>query len=117
MNISKNNIEDKLVNHNIDLNSINAIQLITFIMEEIESLSHLKGDEKKKLVINLLNEFIKDDDNIFIKGNNPTIIISITTLLESQIVFDIIDTIVACASGALKINEKIKSSCFCFSKK
>ena len=47
--MNKNNIELKLVNNNVDLNSINAIQLISFIMEEIELLKHLKGNEKKRI--------------------------------------------------------------------
>jgi hypothetical protein len=115
--MNKDNIELKLINLSIDLNSINSIQLITFIMEEVELLKTLKGADKKVVVINILNEFIKDDNNVFIKANNQNIIIAINKLLESQIVLDIIDTIVACADGAIKINDKIKTSCFCFSKK
>jgi hypothetical protein len=115
--MDKDNIEFKLINLSIDLNSINSIQLITFIMEEVELLKTLKGADKKVVVINILNEFIKDDNNVFIKANNQNIIIAINKLLESQIVLDIIDTIVACADGAIKINDKIKTSCFCFSKK
>jgi uncharacterized protein YjgD (DUF1641 family) len=86
-------------------------------MEEVELLKTLKGADKKVVVINILTEFIKDDNNVFIKANNQNIIIAINKLLESQIVLDIIDTIVACADGAIKINDKIKTSCFCFSKK
>jgi hypothetical protein len=115
--MNKNNIELKLVNNNIDLNSINAIQLISFIMEEIETIKTLKGQQKKDVVISILHEFIMNDDNIFVKGNNPNIIISINNLLDTRIASDIIDTIVACADGAIKINEKIKANCFCFSKK
>jgi len=115
--MDKNKIELKLINHSIDLNSINAIQLITFIMEEIELLSHLKGDDKKALVIKILQEFINNDDNIFIKSNNVNIINSINNLLENKIIFDIIDTIVTCADGALKINNQIKTNCFCLAKK
>jgi hypothetical protein len=115
--MDKDNIELKLINLSIDLNSINSIQLITFIMEEVELLKTLKGADKKVVVINILTEFIKDDNNVFIKANNQNIIIAINKLLESQIVLDIIDTIVACADGAIKINDKIKTSCFCFSKK
>lgn len=117
INMNKNNIELKLVNNNIDLNVINSIQLITFIMEEIELLKHLKGNEKKDLVINILKEFIDNNDNIFIKANNQNIIIAITNLLNTNIALDIIDTIVACADGAIKINNEIKSSCFCLPKK
>lgn len=117
INMNKNNIELKLVNNNIDLNVINSIQLITFIMEEIELLKHLKGNEKKNLVINILKEFIDNNDNIFIKANNQNIIIAITNLLNTNIALDIIDTIVACADGAIKINNEIKSSCFCLPKK
>jgi hypothetical protein len=115
--MDKDNIELKLINLNIDLNSINSIQLITFIMEEVELLKTLKGKDKKKVVINILTEFIKDDNNVFIKANNQNIIIALNNLLDSQIVLDIIDTIVACADGAIKINDKIKTTCFCFSKK
>ena len=117
INMNKNNIEVKLINHNIDLNSINSIQLITFIMEEIELLKHLKGNEKKELVINILKEFIDNNDNVFTKSNNQNIIISITSLINSDIILDIIDTIVACAAGAIKINNEIKSKCFCLTKK
>ena len=117
INMNKNNIELKLVNNNIDLNVINSIQLINFIMEEIELLKHLKGNEKKNLVINILKEFIDNNDNIFIKANNQNIIIAITNLLNTNIALDIIDTIVACADGAIKINNEIKSSCFCLPKK
>ena len=115
--MDKNNIEIKLIKHNIDLNSINSIQLITFIMEEIELLKHLKGNEKKELVINILKEFIDNNDNVFIKANNQNIIIAVSHLLNTNIALDIIDTIVACADGAIKINNEIKASCFCLSKK
>ena len=117
INMDKNNIELKLVNNNIDLNIINSIQLITFIMEEIESLKHLKGNEKKDLVINILKEFIDNNDNVFIKANNQNIIIAISNLLNTNIALDIIDTIVECADGAIKINNKLKSNCFCLTKK
>ena len=117
INMDKNNIELKLVNNNIDLNVINSIQLITFIMEEIELLKHLKGNEKKELVINILKEFIDNNDNIFIKANNENIIIAINSLLNTNIALDIIDTIVECADGAIKINNEIKSNCFCIKKK
>ena len=115
--MDKNNIEIKLIKHNIDLNSINSIQLITFIMEEIELLKHLKGNEKKELVITILTEFSNNNDNVFIKANNQNIIIAISSLLNSNIALDIIDTIVACADGAIKINNEIKSNCFCLAKK
>ena len=115
--MDKNNIEIKLIKHNIDLNSINSIQLITFIMEEIELIKHLKGNEKKELVINILKEFIDNNDNVFIKANNQNIIIAVSHLLNTDIVLDIIDTIVACADGAIKINNEIKARCFCLSKK
>jgi Flp pilus assembly CpaF family ATPase len=117
INMDKNNIELKLINNNTDLNIINSIQLITFIMEEIELLKHLKGNEKKELVINILKEFINNNDNIFIKANNQNIIIAINNLLNTNIALDIIDTIVECADGAIQINNKIKSNCFCLTKK
>lgn len=114
--MNKNNIELKLINNNVDLKSINAIQLISFVMEEIETIKDINGKQKKLLVISILHEFT-NDDNIFSKADNIAITTAINNLLDTQIASDIIDTIVACADGAIKINEKIKASCFCFSKK
>lgn len=109
--MDKNHIENHIISNNIDIASLSSMQLITLIMEQVETIKGLKGNEKKDYVIKLLNEFITTDDNIFVKSNNLNIIINLTHLLDSKIINDIIDTIVLCVDGVVKINNKIKSSC------
>jgi hypothetical protein len=111
--MDKNHIENYIVINNIDISSLSSMQLITIIMEQVETIKELKGNDKKQYVIKLLKGIIDTDDNIFVKSNNLNLIININQLLESNIVTDIIDTIVLCVDGVVKINNKIKSNC-CF---
>jgi|688.fasta_scaffold737035_2 hypothetical protein len=113
--MDKKFIENYIIINNIDISSLSSLQLITIIMEQVETIKGLKGNDKKDYVIKLLLDFIKDDDknNIFVKCNNPTLLININQLLETNIISDIIDTIVLCVDGVVKINTKIKSKCCC----
>lgn len=114
--MDKNYIENHIISNNIDISTLSSIKLITILMEQIETIKGIIGSEKKKNVIQLLNDFINNDDNIFIKSNNLNLIINIKLLLDSKVIDDIIDTIVLCVDGAIQINKKIKSNC-CFPKK
>lgn len=111
--MDKNHIENYIIINNIDITSLSSMQLITIIMEQVETIKDLKGNDKKNFVINLLKEIINNDDNIFIKSNNLNLIVNINQLLDSNIISDIIDTIILCVDGVVKINNKIKSNC-CF---
>ena len=82
-------------------------------MEQVETIKNLDGSAKKDYVIKILKEFINNDENIFTKSNNLNLIININQLLDSNIILDIIDTIVLCVDGVVKINNKIKNNC-CF---
>lgn len=115
---NKHIIETKILNNNnLEIATMSALQLITFIMEEIELINDIKGKDKKSLVISILNDFSKNNDNIFNMANNETILKTITYLLESNVISDIIDSLVSCANGLVKLNNStIKSGC-CFIKK
>lgn len=114
--MDKNYIENHIITNNINISTLSSIKLITILMEQIETIKGITGPEKKKYVIQLLNDFINNDDNIFIKSNNLNLIINIKLLLDSNVIDDVIDTIVLCVDGAIQINNKIKSNC-CFPKK
>jgi len=115
--MDKSYIENHIINNNnIDIKTLSPIKLITILMEHIETIKNINGEEKKKYVIRILNDFINTDDNIFIKANNNNLIINIKLLLDSKVVSDIIDTVVLCVDGAVNINNQIKSSC-CIPKK
>ena len=112
-NNNKHLIETKIINNNFEITTMSALQLITFIMEEIELINNIKGSDKKNLVISILKDFVKNNDNIFNMANNNDILININHLLESKLIGDIIDTLVSCANGLIKLNAPIKNTC-CF---
>lgn len=110
---NKHILETKIINNNFEIATMTVLQLITFIMEEIELINNIKGSDKKKLVISILDDFSKNNDNIFNMASNTEIIKNITYLLESNIISDIIDSLVSCANGLVKLHAPIKKSC-CF---
>ena len=112
-NKSMENLELKIANK-IDMN---VMELITLIMEEVEHDLNLKGGEKKGKVIDIVNEFLTNDNNIFIKNNNLAIINNLVNLNANGMISDVIENIIICSSGAVKINKVIKTNCFCFNKK
>ena len=108
------NLESKIANK-IDMN---VMEFITIIMEEVEfDRSLKKGCEKKEKVIDIINEFLTNDNNIFIKNNNLAIINNLANLNSNNMITDVIENIIKCSSGVVKINNAIKTTCFCFNKK
>ncbi len=111
--MDKNYIENYIIQNNIDISALSSIQLITILMEQVETIKGLKGADKKNYVIRLLNELIGSDDNLFIKTNNLTLILNTSKLLESNMIGDIIDTIISCINGDVNLKSNIKKAC-CF---
>lgn len=110
-NKSMENLELKIANKI----NMNVMEFITLIMEEVEfDRSLKKGCEKKEKVIDIINEFLTNDNNIFIKNNNLAIINNLSNLNSNNLISDIIENIISCSSGAVKINKVLKSNCFCF---
>jgi len=112
-NKSMENLDLKIANK-IDMN---VMELISLIMEEVEHDISLKGGEKKGKVIDIINEFLTNDNNIFIKNNNLSVINNLANLNSNNMISDVIENIIICSSGAVKINKAIKTKCFCFNKK
>jgi len=116
--MNKNNIELSIIEKKIDISSMNTIELINFIILEVENVKQLykKGQEKKQLVLNIVDDFLRDPDNIFSKSNNHQVIFSLLNLNNNKLISDIIDNIIYCANGNLNIKNN-KSKCFsCFHK-
>lgn len=114
--MDKNNIELKIIEKQLDISNIGTIDLINFIILEVENVKELykKGLEKKQLVIDIIEDIIKDADNIFCKANNHEIIYSLLNLKNTKIINDIIDNIVYCANGNLNFKQnKNKFFCMC----
>ena len=107
-------IEKILVINNTDIKNLNSMQLIAFVMEEVEKSKNLKGIDKKNKVIEIMKEFVNNNDNIFIKSENTTIINNLNLILNNELISDIIENILTCAEGTFNFNTKIKSRCFCF---
>jgi hypothetical protein len=116
--MNKNNIELKIIDKKIDINTISTFDLINFIIQEVEEIKELdkKGPEKKQLVINLIEDFVVDENNIFCKSGNLNIIYSLITLKNTNMIGEIIDNIIYCANGKLNldlISKSKKKKCFC----
>jgi len=109
-------LETILVKNNIDIKNINSMQFITIIMEEVEKNKDLKGPQKKEKVIDIIKEFVNNDNNILSKCDNKITIDHLNMLLSNELISDIIENIIYCAEGAVELNKKIKSKCFCFKK-
>ena len=115
--MNKNNIELKIIEKSIDINTITTFDLINFIIQEVEEVKDLKkkGPEKKQLVINLIEDFIIDGENIFCKSNNHSVIYDLITLKNTNMIGAMIDNFIYCANGKLNLDLKSnKKKCFCF---
>jgi hypothetical protein len=106
-------LENILIQNNVDIRKINSMQFITIVMEEVEKNKDLKGSQKKERVISIIKEFVNNDNNILSKADNKTTVEHLNTLLSSELISDIIENIIYCAEGAVELNKKIKSTCFC----
>lgn len=90
-----------------NLDKTNVIQVLHFIMEIVENLSktsHIKGPEKKNLVLESLNfivdkQELKEEEKFELKA-------LINVLAPSSI-----DTIVSIGNG---VSNLVKKNCFCF---
>jgi len=117
--MNKNNIELKIIEKSIDINTVTTFDLINFIIQEVEEIKLLKkkGPEKKQLVINLIEDFIIDAENIFCKSNNHSVIYDLITLKNTNMIGAMIDNFIYCANGKLNLVSNLKSNkkkCFCF---
>jgi hypothetical protein len=86
-------------------------------MEEVEKMKDLKGIEKKTKVIEIIKEFVNNNNNILSKCENKSTIDNLNTILNNELISDIIENIIFCAEGAVELNKKIKSTCFCLNLK
>jgi Flp pilus assembly CpaF family ATPase len=114
MNNYKHSIETKIINNNIEITVMTGLELIAFIMEEIELIKNIKGKDKKDLVISILKDFVNTNDNIFNMSNNDELLKTVNNLLDNNLISDIIDTMVLCANGIVKLNSPIIKKACCF---
>lgn len=117
--MNMNNIELKIIEKEINISEMTTIELINFIILEVENVKELykKGLEKKQLVLDIIEDFIRDADNMFCKANKYDIIYSLLNLKNAKLIEEIIDNIVYCANGNLKLNSKSSSKSSSCSKK
>ena len=113
--MNKNNIELAIIQKEISIATIKTIDLINFIILEVENIKELykKGEEKKQLVLDIIEDFIKDANNIFCRVNNHEIIYSLLNLQNTKLIGEIIDNIIYCANGNLNVNSTKKTKFFC----
>jgi hypothetical protein len=97
-------ILNNIINTN-DMNSISVIQFIKITMEKVEILENKTGEEKKLIVITILNDFIKIYEN--------SLAVEIKLLLENSYIYHIIETFILASKEKININIKNNKKC-CF---
>jgi len=113
--MDKHIIEKLILENDFNIASINYIQLIIFILNEIDyRFKYVTYEEKKALVNNILTEFINDGNNIFCKSNNHQLIYNLINLYNKNNINEIINIIIICIDGSNNIKRKKKKRFFCF---
>jgi hypothetical protein len=97
-------ILNNIVNTN-DINSITVIHFIKITMEKVEILENKTGEEKKLIVISILNDFIRLYEN--------SLALEIQKLLENSYIYHIIETFILASKEKININIKNSKKC-CF---
>lgn len=87
-----------------DLNKTNVIQVLHSVMEAVETVSNLSGQEKKEIAINSMNYIVDKQD---IKEEEKFELKALINVLAPTA----IDTIVSVGKG---VSNLVKKSCFCF---
>jgi hypothetical protein len=97
-------ILNNIINTN-DMNSITVIQFIKITMEKVEIFENKTGEEKKLIVISILNDFIRLYENY--------LALEIKKLLETNYIYHIIETFIVASKEKININIKNNKKC-CF---
>jgi len=101
-----NKILESIKKNKITLKS--AFLLITVIMEEVEKIKNLTGDDKKLYVIEILNTIVSNGNDDLIP---PFICNSVKTLIDNGTIGLIIDSIVYTTNNKININIATRCSC------
>jgi len=90
-----------------DLSKVSYIEFIKLAMESVEKLENIKGTEKQLIVINVLQDFIKDNDSLLAS--------EIRAFIDNGMINYIIDTIVFSTKSTININKpQVKKNKCCF---
>ena len=89
-----------------DINTINVIEFVKITMEIVEKIENKGGKEKKLIVINILEDFVK------IYENN-SLAIEIKSLIDNGFISLMIEAFVFASKNKININLKnCKKCCF-----
>lgn len=98
-------IINTIINNN-DMNSINVMEFIKITMEIVEKLENKESSEKKIIVISVLEDFIKINEN-------NSLAIEIKTLIDNGFISLMIEAFVFASKNKININLKnCKKCCF-----
>lgn len=88
-----------------DMNSISVIEMVKITMEIVEKMKDKGGEEKKLIVISILDEFVKIYEN--------SLAFEIKSLIENKLINHIIETFIFASKNKIKLNlNKCNNCCF-----
>ena len=92
------------INNNHDINSINVMEFIKITMEIVEKIENKGSGEKKLIVINVLEEFIKNNEN-------KPLADEIKSLKDNGFISLMIEAFVFASKNKININLKNCNKC------
>jgi|AntRauTorckE6833_2_1112554.scaffolds.fasta_scaffold01724_7 hypothetical protein len=94
------NVENKILLGKLDVNYLNTLRIIVFVMEELEKHDELSGEDKKRIAILVIKKVFKE----YLNSN-----------VNDEELSETIDTVIEITIGVYKINKglgnKIKKLC------
>lgn len=99
-------LQKKIVEHNITI-SVKTVTFVIKIAMEIAEATELKGQEQKTLVEGIVRKLVKHSD---IEDEKKQLVIA---MLNEGVVGDVIDLVVSASKGELNINniKQVASGC------
>ena len=92
------------INNNHDINSINVMEFIKITMEIVEKIENKWSSEKKLIVISVLEEFIKNNEN-------KPLADEIKSLKDNGFISLMIEAFVFASKNKININLKNCNKC------
>ena len=92
------------INNNHDINSINVMEFIKITMEIVEKIENKGSGEKKLIVISVLEEFIKNNEN-------KPLADEIKSLIDNGFISLMIEAFVFASKNKININLKNCNKC------
>ena len=108
-----NYIYNQLKNKKVSLTS--SVSIIALIVEEVEKINNLNGDQKKQYVVEIIKMIVSGEDGKLNTADDlipPAISSVLFAVIENEAIYIIIDSLIYSTNNKLNVNKS--SNCCSF---